>query len=43
MRVFQIINNNVLIINDNKEYTDTFENFLADSGAESLGRDNIIY
>ena len=23
MRVFQIINNNVLIINDNKEYTDT--------------------
>lgn len=43
MRVFQIINNNVLIINDNKEYTDTFENFLADSGAESLGRDTIIY
>lgn len=43
MRVFQIINNNVLIINDNKEYTDTFENFLIDSGADGLEEENIIY
>ena len=32
MRVFQIQKNEILIINDDKQYTDTIENFKLDSG-----------
>lgn len=32
MRVFQILNDEVLIINDKKEYTDSVANFKLDSG-----------
>ena len=36
MRVFQILNDDVLIIKDNEQYTDTAEHFKADSGLASL-------
>lgn len=36
MRVFQILDNDVLIIKDNEQYTDTADNFKADSGLSSL-------
>lgn len=36
MRVFQILDNDVLIIKDNEQYTDTAEHFKADSGLSSL-------
>ena len=32
MRVFQILNDEVLIINDKKEYKDSIANFKVDSG-----------
>jgi hypothetical protein len=36
MRVFQILDNDVLIIKDNEQYTDTAEHFKADSGLADL-------
>lgn len=36
MRVFQILNDDVLIIKDSEQYTDTAEHFKADSGLASL-------
>ena len=34
MRVFQVLNNNVLIINEKKTYNDLISNFLADGGTK---------
>ena len=36
MSVFQILKNNVLIIDGDKSYMDTVDNFLADAGAVSV-------
>ena len=36
MSVFQILKNNVLIIDGEKQYSDTVDNFLLDSGAVSV-------
>lgn len=36
MRVFQILDNDVLIIKDNEQYSDTAEHFKADSGLADL-------
>lgn len=36
MRVFQILDNDVLIIKDNEQYIDTTDHFKADSGLSSL-------
>ena len=36
MRVFQILDNNVLIIKDNEQYSDTAEHFKEDSGLADL-------
>ena len=33
MKCFQIMNNEVLIINDKKQYADTPENFVLDGGS----------
>lgn len=43
MRVFQIQKDNVLIINDDKQYTDTVENFKLDSKLTLDGFSEIIY
>lgn len=43
MRVFQIIKNEVLIINNDKQYTDTLENFKLDSGLTLDNLNEIIY
>ncbi|WP_281739271.1 hypothetical protein, partial [Acidaminococcus fermentans] len=42
MSVFQILKNNVLIIDGDKSYTDTVDNFLADAGAVSVP-ESVIY
>lgn len=42
MSVFQILKNNVLIIDGDKSYTDTVDNFLLDSGAVSVP-ESVIY
>ncbi len=42
MSVFQILNQKVLIIQDNKQYTDTTENFLKDSGLTTVP-ESVIY
>ena len=42
MSVFQILNQKVLIIQDDKQYTDTTENFLKDSGLAAVP-DSVIY
>ena len=34
MRVFQVLNDNVLIINEKKTYNDLISNFLADGGTK---------
>ena len=36
MRVFQVLDNDVLIIKDNEQYSDTAEHFKADSGLADL-------
>ena len=43
MRVFQIQKNEVLIINNNKQYSDTVENFKLDSGLSLDNINEIIY
>lgn len=40
MKCFQILNNQVLIINENQQYTDTCENFVQDGGSLSYQKDN---
>ena len=42
MSVFQILKNNVLIIDGDKSYMDTVDNFLADAGAVSVP-ESVIY
>lgn len=42
MRVFQILNNDVLIIKDNEQYSDTVDNFKTDAGLASTP-DLVIY
>ena len=42
MSVFQILKNNVLIIDGDKSYTDSVDNFLADAGAVSVPK-SVIY
>ena len=42
MSVFQILKNNVLIIDGDKSYTDTVDNFLLDAGAVSVP-ESVIY
>lgn len=42
MSVFQILKNNVFIIDGDKSYTDTVDNFLADVGAVSVP-ESVIY
>ena len=42
MSVFQIFKNNVLIIDGDKSYTDTVDNFLTDAGAVSVP-ESVIY
>lgn len=42
MRVFQILNNDVLIIKDNEQYTDTAANFIKDAGLANVP-DMVIY
>ena len=43
MRVFQIQKGEVLIINDDKQYTDTIENFKLDSGLSLDNTNEVIY
>ena len=43
MRVFQIQKDEVLIINDDKQYTDTIENFKLDSGLSLDNINEVIY
>ena len=43
MRVFQIQKNEILIINDDKQYTDTIENFKLDSGLSLDNINEVIY
>ena len=43
MRVFQIQKNEVLIINDDKQYSDTVENFKLDSGLSLDNINEVIY
>ncbi|WP_317405234.1 hypothetical protein [Megamonas funiformis] len=43
MRVFQIQKNEVLIINNNKQYSDTVENFKLDSGLSLDNINEVIY
>ena len=43
MRVFQIQKGEVLIINDDKQYTDTVENFKLDSGLSLDNINEVIY
>ena len=43
MKVFQIIKNEVLIINNDKQYTDTLENFKLDSGLILDNLSEVIY
>lgn len=43
MRVFQIQKGEVLIINDDKQYTDTIENFKLDSGLSLDNINEVIY
>lgn len=43
MRVFQIQKNEVLIINDDKQYSDTVENFKTDSSLNLENIDQVIY
>ena len=43
MRVFQIQKNEILIINDDKQYTDTVENFKLDSGLSLDNINEVIY
>ena len=43
MRVFQIQKGEVLIINDDKQYTDTVENFKLDSGLSLDNTNEVIY
>ena len=43
MRVFQIQKDNVLIINDDKQYTDTVENFKLDSKLTLDGFSEVVY
>lgn len=43
MKVFQIIKNNVLVINGDEQYSDTIENFKADSGLTLDGLNEVIY
>lgn len=42
MHVFQILKNNVLIIDGNSTYSDTVDNFLQDAGAVSVP-ESVIY
>lgn len=42
MSVFQILKNNVFIIDGDKSYTDSVDNFLADAGAVSVPK-SVIY
>ncbi|WP_416999787.1 hypothetical protein [Acidaminococcus intestini] len=42
MSVFQILKNNVLIIDGNRTYSDTVDNFLLDAGAVSVP-ESVIY
>lgn len=42
MSVFQILKNNVLIIDGNQQYSDTVDNFLLDAGAVSVP-ESVIY
>lgn len=42
MKVFQIQKNKVLIVNNNKKYTDTVENFKLDSNLKELSK-TVIY
>ena len=43
MRVFQIQKNEVLIINGDKQYSDTVENFKLDSGLSLDNINEVIY
>lgn len=43
MKVFQIIKGEVLIINGNKQYSDTVENFKLDSGMNLENINEVIY
>ena len=43
MKVFQIIKGEVLIINGNKQYSDTVENFKLDSGINLENINEVIY
>ncbi len=40
MKCFQVLNSQVLIINEDKQYNDTCENFVADGGSLSYQKDN---
>ena len=42
MSVFQILKNNVLIIDGNQQYSDTVDNFLLDAGAVSVPESVIL-
>ena len=42
MSVFQILKNNVLIIDGEKQYSDTVDNFLTDAGAVSVP-ESVVY
>ena len=43
MKVFQIMKGEVLIINADKQYTDTVENFKIDSGLTLENLNEVIY
>ena len=43
MRLFQVQKNKVLIINGDKQYTDTLDNFKADSGLNLENISEVIY
>lgn len=43
MRIFQALNNEVLIINDQIQYSDTVENFMRDSGGVQAIPEKVIY
>ncbi len=43
MKTFQIIRNEVLIIDDKKEYCDTLDNWCADSGVSTIMPQMVIY